>query len=297
MSAAQQSTSKFSQVRGRKCHLRIWGGEDAPPVLLLHGAMDTSASYQFVVDHLPAAYQYVAPDWCGYGRSEPVYCHWYPDYVADLDAIAQAISPAHPLDVVGHSRGGNAACLYAGARPERVRNLITIEGLGFSFARDGADEVTACADWLSEQRTRRQPRAYDSIEALAASLQRNNPRLAPERARLLAREGAQDAGHGKVRLASVFVPREKEGVRMTLDGAMAFWRKIAARVCYVYGDLSPFTHYCAENPAELPRRKACFSNWADVEIKGAGHMVQYDQPEQLAREIRRFLKLSGAAYC
>jgi len=293
MNAARQSHSRFIDVRGRKYHLRTWGAEDSAPVLLLHGAMDTSASFQFVVDHLPSGYRYVAPDWCGYGLSAQVYCHWYPDYVADLDGIAESLSPGQPLDVVGHSRGGNVACLYAGARPERIRNLMTVEGLGFSFAPDDAEAaVAACASWLGEQRARRQPRVYDSVEKLAASLQRNNPRLPPEHAQFLAREGALDAGNGKVRLATVFFSGEKEGVRMTTGGAMGFWRKASARVCYVYGELSHFTKYCIEHPEDYLKRKACFRELVEVQIEGAGHMVQYDQPERLAHEIRRFLRLA-----
>lgn len=292
MSVANQSTSRFIDVRGRKYHLTTWGDADAPPVLLLHGAMDQSASYQLVVDYLPAGYRYVAPDWCGYGRSEHAYCHWYPDYVADLDAIAEAVSPAQPVDIVGHSRGGNVACLYAGARPERVRRLMTVEGLGFSFASgDEEQAVAAFTVWLREQRERRSARRYDSVEQVAASLQRNNPGLAPEHAAFLAREWTVASDDGSLRLATVFFPREKEGVPVSVPQAMAYWKRIAAPVCYVYGERSRFTRYTAEHPEEFERRRGCFADWCEVAIPGAGHMIQYDQPRLLAAAIERFFGL------
>jgi pimeloyl-ACP methyl ester carboxylesterase len=293
---AAASALRFTSVRGRKYCLRTWGDERATPLLLLHGAMDSSACFQFAVEHLPAERFYVAPDWCGGGQSEHSYCHWFPDYLADLDALLEQLSPGKAVDLVGHSRGGNVACLYAGARPERVARLMTIEGLGFSFLSPDADQsVTDCAAWLAQQRDRREPRAYDSVEKVAESLQRNNPRLTAGRAQFLAQEWSLLGEDGKFRLATVFFPREKEGVPVALPQARAYWRRIAAQVCYVSGALSHFSKLCAEKPGEVAQSKACFAHWSEVEIPGAGHMVQYDQPELLAAEIARFFELGAAA--
>lgn len=286
------SESKHITVRGRRYHLRTWGKPSDKPLFLLHGAMDSSAAFQFTVDHLPEGRYYVAPDWCGYGKSEPLYNHWYPDYLADIDAVLETLSPGAPAEIVGHSRGGNALCLYAGARPERVAKLMTVEGLGFSYGDDTPDQtVDFCAAWLGEQRERRTVRPYDSVELLAAALHKNNKGLTAERAAFLAREWHTDAGDGKVRFATVFVPREKEGVRVSTSIAMAFWRRITAPVCYVYGDLSHFTKRCIEHPEDYESRKACFRSFEDAEIKGAGHTVHYDQPEALAAHIVRFFDL------
>jgi pimeloyl-ACP methyl ester carboxylesterase len=35
-----------------------------------------------------------------------------------------------PVDLVGHSMGGNVAMLYAGVRPARIRKLVNLEGFG-----------------------------------------------------------------------------------------------------------------------------------------------------------------------
>ncbi|MBA3904874.1 MAG: alpha/beta hydrolase, partial [Rhodocyclaceae bacterium] len=44
------STSEFLTIRGLRHHVRIWGPPHAPKVFLLHGWMDVSASFQFLVD-------------------------------------------------------------------------------------------------------------------------------------------------------------------------------------------------------------------------------------------------------
>ena len=46
--------SDFVTVRGVKLHVRRWGNPDAPTLFMLHGWMDVSASFQFVVDALGA---------------------------------------------------------------------------------------------------------------------------------------------------------------------------------------------------------------------------------------------------
>ena len=46
------SASVFADVRGLRYHLRCWGDPRSPKLFLLHGWMDVSASFQFLVDAL-----------------------------------------------------------------------------------------------------------------------------------------------------------------------------------------------------------------------------------------------------
>lgn len=282
------SRSRMLQVRGRRYHLRCWGAEERAPVLLLHGAMDTSASFEFLARCLPPTRRYVAPDWCGCGRSEQVYAHWFPDYLADLDAIVQDLAPQGALDIVGHSRGGNIATIYAGARPERVRRLVTIEGIAYSAAA-GADPVRDLSEWLDQERDRRKPKTYGSVDQIAQSLLRNNPRLTSERAHFLAREWAREEGGGRVALSTVFFPREKEGVCVSLETYRAFWVRITAPVLYVSGGRSHITRYFAEHPEAFEQRTSAIPDLQVSEVSAAGHMVHYDEPEALAALIDHFL--------
>jgi len=142
------SRSRFIDLRQQRYHVRTWG-EPRPgefPLVLLHGWMDVSASFQFVVDALRQERFVVAPDWRGfgltreqgsgpspfdYGRADH---YWSVDYLADLDFLLDQIDAelgraGAPIDLVGHSMGGNAAMLYAGIRPERVRRLVNLEGI------------------------------------------------------------------------------------------------------------------------------------------------------------------------
>src|SRR5688500_14643564 len=114
--AVRQSQSRFIDVRGLRYHVRVWQAEGAPAMVLLHGWMDVSASFQFMVDALRADWQVYAPDWRGYGLTEweKADSYWFPDYIADLDVLLEHLLPGQAVNLVGHSLGGNVATLYAG---------------------------------------------------------------------------------------------------------------------------------------------------------------------------------------
>ena len=52
----------------------------APKMVLLHGWMDVSASFQFLVDALRGDWDVYAPDWRGYGLTDwgKADCYWFP---------------------------------------------------------------------------------------------------------------------------------------------------------------------------------------------------------------------------
>ncbi|RTL52111.1 MAG: alpha/beta fold hydrolase, partial [Rhodocyclaceae bacterium] len=128
------SRSEFVPVRHLRYHVRCWGQATPgqPPLVLLHGWMDVAASWQFVVDALVTERHIIAPDWRGFGFTEggKVDHYWFPDYLADLECLLDHYAAATPVDLVGHSMGGNVAMLYAGVRPERIRRLVNLEGFG-----------------------------------------------------------------------------------------------------------------------------------------------------------------------
>ena len=127
----KSSNSLFLDIRGLRYHVRTWGDASAPKIFLMHGWMDVSASFQFVVDEFRHDWHVIAPDWRGFGLSEWTReGYWFPDYIADLDALLEHLQPESPALLVGHSMGGNVANLYAGIRPERVAKLVLAEGFG-----------------------------------------------------------------------------------------------------------------------------------------------------------------------
>ena len=135
--AMRHSESLFLDVRGLRYHVRHWRGEPRRKLFLLHGWMDVSASFQFLVDALRAEWDVYAPDWRGYGLTawSGSDNYWFPDYIGDLDFLLGRLQPDAPVDLVGHSLGGNVAALYAGVRPARIAKLVNLEGFGLPPTR------------------------------------------------------------------------------------------------------------------------------------------------------------------
>src|SRR5258708_4751049 len=179
----KQSHSSYLEIRGLRYHVRSWGPPEVPPVIFLHGWMDASASFQFVADALKAERRILAPDWRGEGLSAWANssAYDYSEYVADLDALVDQLHPGKPADIVGHSRGGNIATLYAGIRPDRVRRVVNIEGFGLR-ARPPEETPVHLALWLAEFRAPPKVRTHPDFPALGGRLRRPHPPPAAARA-------------------------------------------------------------------------------------------------------------------
>ena len=95
----------------------------------------------------------IAPDWRGFGLTERSHAdtYWFPDYLADLDAMLDHYAPGEAVNLLGHSMGGNVVGIYAGVRPERVRRLINLEGFGMP-ATAPEKAPRHYAKWLDELR-------------------------------------------------------------------------------------------------------------------------------------------------
>ena len=82
--------------------------------------------------------------------------------------------------------------LYAGARPQRVARVVSLEGFGIpAESPDVAPDKIA--KWLDALKHPPTFRPYPNLAAVADRLQKNNPRLARDKAEFLAAHWARDA--------------------------------------------------------------------------------------------------------
>ena len=283
------SQSHIHTIRNLRYHVRTWGDARAPKMFLLHGWMDVSASFQFLVDSFARDWYVIAPDWRGFGLTAwAPGGYWFPDYYADLDELLDLYEPDAPVNLVGHSMGGNVACAYAGIRPQRVARLISLEGFG--MGRTKPDDAPARYErWLNQLREPPQFKNYASFEAVAERLRKNNPRLPEEMARFLAQHWAKETGEGTVILRSDPKHKNVNPVLNRLEEVLACWRRITAPVLWVSGAQSKAAGWRADTAEQLAERKTAFRQFTEVVLEDCGHMMHHDQPARLAVIIERFL--------
>ena len=286
----KSSDSLYLDVRGVRYHIRTWGDPEAPKVFALHGWMDTSATFQFLVDALKGEWHIIAPDWRGFGLSDWTReLSWHPSYVTDLEVLLRYFQPELPVNLLGHSLGGVVACLYAGIRPERVAKLVTIEGFGITFVSGPVEQAPKYyAEWIAQAIAPDDVREYDSIDTVVHQLRSRNPRLENEQAQFLAHHWLRQLNSGKFRAATDLPPKLVNAVLLRLDEAKAYWRRITAPVLWIGGANSKVMRSVYADPQDYESRKACYSRLEVHVIENAGHNVHHDEPHQLASVVESF---------
>jgi len=283
------SQSHIHTIRNLRYHVRTWGDARAPKMFLLHGWMDVSASFQFLVDCFERDWYVVAPDWRGFGLTAwAAGGYWFPDYYADLDALLEIYQPDAPAFLVAHSMGGNVASTYAGMRPQRVARLISLEGFGASRTAP-EDAPKRYTRWLAQLRDPPLFKSYASFEEVAARLRKNNPRLTADKAHFLAQHWAKELAPGNVALHSDPKHKLVNPVLNRLEEIFACWRHITAPVLWVSGAQSGAPGWRADSPAPHAEPKAPVRDFREVVLEYCGHMMHHDQPAQLAAVIEQFL--------
>jgi pimeloyl-ACP methyl ester carboxylesterase len=268
-------------------HVRRWGAEDRPALLLLHGWLDTSATFADMVAGLLPDWQVLAPDWRGFGLSEwPQDGYWFADYIGDLDAIVDHYFPADVVTLIGHSMGAQVVAHYAGLRPARVGKLAILDGLMLP------DEPAARAperlrQWLDQLKLPASDPRYDSYEQLAGRIRRLHPRLTEQRALAVAHGWGRALADGRIGLCADPKHRHVFPVPYRLAESEAIWRQVIAPTLFIDGGRSELrSRISAEEMAE---RRSWFREHKWVVIEDCAHMLHFEAPEETARLIREFL--------
>jgi len=276
------------ELSGLRHHLTRWGPPSANPFVFLHGWLDTSDTFQFVVDAFAAELPIVALDWRGFGRSAwQGRAYWFPDYLADLDALLEAVAPGAPVTLVGHSMGGNIACLYGGIRPERVRRVVSLEGFGLPRTKP-EQAAGRYRKWLDELRAPPSFGTYESLERFTAVLMRKNPRLTPERAEFIARSWSRPNGNGGLTVSADPAHKLVNPVLYHREEAETVWGKVEAPVLLVMGGRSEFAAHLGADGSEAHFR-TIFRTLTVATLPQAGHMMHHEDPEAVAALIEPFI--------
>ena len=275
-------------VRGLKHRLTWWGEPTDTPIVLLHGFQDCGDTWQFLVDCLPDTWTLVAPDWRGFGGTDwAPGGYWFPDYLADLEVLLDALAPRGPARVIAHSMGANIALLYGGVRPQRLKWLVNLEGIG--LRRTQPDEAPArYGTWLDELKQPLSDGRYESTQQLTEVLMLRNPRLAADRAEFLARAWTREAG-GAVRLA--FDPRHRwvNPILYRREEAEACWSRVTIPVLFVAGGISGHKERRLAD-FDDERMHALFRDVQIVMLPGVGHMMHHEDPQAVADPIISFAR-------
>ena len=307
-SVKYESRSHFVKVRGLDYHCREWvtgpasavfGSEEQrlgrplnqqlPTMVLLHGWMDVSASFQFMVDCFEHSWRVIAIDWRGFGLTDtPAYDHyWMADYLADLEFVLDALQ-LERVNLVGHSMGGNVAMMYAGVRPERIAKLVNLEGTGMPASHPN-QIASRYRKFIDDLKKGARLKPYTSLVAVAARLCENNPRMSHEHAVFLAQHWSYRNEAGEFVLRADPAHKLSTPALYRVEEALSLWRRITAPTLMLLAEHKNEWRQFIDSP-EYRRRLLAIPDLRLEEVAQVGHMMHHDQPQVIASKLEAFLK-------
>ena len=142
------ATHRYHEVHGSKLYVETFG--TGAPIVFLHGGLrffDTNFARQR--DYFASFRKVIGIDRSGHGHSpDTAQPFSYVQMAEDTAAVIEQLGLG-PVDVVGHSDGGNIGLILARDHPQLVRRLV-ISGANLRAALP-ADELKRRSQWTPQQ--------------------------------------------------------------------------------------------------------------------------------------------------
>jgi pimeloyl-ACP methyl ester carboxylesterase len=288
-SSSDAPTACFYRSQGLRLHFSDWGNHSAPPLILLHGSLDQSRSWDAVAQALKPAFHVIAPDLRGHGDSEWAKGSSYSqtDHVYDLTCLIKSEGLEKAV-IVGHSMGGMVGLTYAGTFPENVSRLVVLDGVT-SFPGRAVKPVEArIAEWATDldKTAARKSRHYLSVAEGAERIRARNRRLTPEQALHLATHALKRNESGGYSWKFDPYLRARSPYRLSFEDHAALWSRIQCRTLLVSG---------SESFLPDPETAGVLKHFRQAElvkIEGAGHWLHHDRTDEVLGVLRAFLEAS-----
>ena len=147
-------TDEWTHYGGLRMHVRNWGGEGSP-VVLLHGLASTCRVWDFVAPILAQKFSVIAVDQRGHGDSgKPDHGYEFASVGGDVAAMLEGRGIQRPV-LVGHSWGADVALELAVAQPELLQGIVFVDG--------GTIDASARYDTLDEALTQMAPPDFRDV--------------------------------------------------------------------------------------------------------------------------------------
>ena len=125
-------------IESRQINFREFGS--GPTVFLLHCSSSHSGQWKSLAEQLSDQFKIFAPDFFGYGKSDPLPKDNKPFFEHDIQILEYLLEPGEaPVHLVGHSLGGVIATYFTLRHSQRVASLTLIEPVLFNLLEESED--------------------------------------------------------------------------------------------------------------------------------------------------------------
>jgi pimeloyl-ACP methyl ester carboxylesterase len=257
-------------------------GGEGPAVVLLHGIGSTSLTWESVAPALAERHDVIAPDFLGHGASaKPRGDYSLGAFASGVRDLLQVLG-VERATLVGHSLGGGVAMQFAYQHPELCERLVLVSsgGLGHSVSPLLRAAALPGSEWV--------------LPAIAGAAGGLGAKVGGMLARVGLRAGHDlaEVGRGMAELG------DREARQAFLDTLRAVVGPGGQRVSaldrlYLAADL-PLLIVWGERDPIIPvghgrRAHAAVPGSEMLEIAGAGHFPQLDDPAGFVTAVNRFI--------
>lgn len=266
-------------------HYRVVGGAtvhyvdegSGPPILFLHGNPTWSFLYRGILQGLRDRFRCVAPDYPGFGFSlaPDGYGYTPAEHAAVVEGLVGALDLSG-VTLMGQDWGGPIGLWVAGRHPERFRALLL--GNTFAWPLDGDPHFERFSRLMGGPIGGFLIRRFNAFVNVLLPMGVRRRRLPRDVMRAYRWPFRARAAR---RPTHVF-PRELLGSRAFLaEVERGLGRLRDLPVLLLWGDRDP-----AFRDVERRRFEALFPRHQTIILRGAGHFIQEDAPEEIVQAIR-----------
>lgn len=254
-----------------------------PPIVLVHGAWGDLRTFSRAIPLLSNGHRLIVPSlryhwpnpWPA-SDEEAYRCYTVETHAQDVAALIERLGIA-PVDLVGHSYGGNVAAVLARSRPDLVRRLVLVEPALRWLLRDSA-EGRRMIDDMAKSRAARLARFRAGEDPLAVTrdiIDGDRPgtfdALPSDRRRLLV---------ANARTTGPLTAHPADDTRFTCEDAGGLGKPILL----IRGEKTERQYHDI-----VSRLAECVPGARAVVLSGSRHVIQFDAPEAMASAIVEFL--------
>lgn len=271
-----------------KIHYRVFGQSTFPKLVFLHGLMGFSSNWGTIARKLVNNFNILVFDQRGHGRSHKPERGYRPeDYAQDLRAILEDLK-WEKINLVGHSMGGRNAICFAANEPERVTRLV-IEDIGPEAKPNSEQEFQSMLDQIPVPFISRQKAEEFFAQEFQLGGSTSHERTALIQylmANLAPTEQVPGLLDWKFSLSAILETVREGRVRDRWDE----FKRIRVPTLVIRGELSQ--ELDSETLIQMARLNPMVRT---AEVKGAGHWVHFEKPDEFVELICAFFSedLSG----
>lgn len=239
---------------------------DAPPLVIAHGLFGSARNWGAIAKGLSDARRVVAVDMRNHGQSDWTETHSYQDMAADLTEVIENLGGQ--ADLLGHSMGGKAAMVLALTRPDLLRRLIVADIAPVAYTHSQMPFIDAMRSVdLSNVTKRSEVAAQLSAAGVDPAMQGFFTQ-------------SLDLAARRWKLNLNVLARDMPGI-MTFPELDA---QFPGPALFLAGAGSDYVL-----PEHRDTIRALFPSARFARLKGAGHWLHADKPQEFEAAVRAFL--------